>query len=74
MFTGTGPQHSLSITIDVYWTCPQHSVSITRGILEHVKQQYVTRLKLETYNRDYLYQKDTLTTYVLYPTLSVYRL
>ena len=32
-------------------TCPQHSLSITRCLLEHIKQQQVTRLKLDTYNR-----------------------
>ena len=32
-------------------TYPQHLLSITRCLLEHIKQQQVTRLKLETYNR-----------------------
>ena len=32
-------------------TYPQHSLSITRCLLEHIKQQQVTRLKLETYTR-----------------------
>ena len=46
----------LNITIHVLllvsmFTYPQHSLSITRCLLEHIKQQQVTRLKLETYTR-----------------------
>ena len=62
----------LLVSIDTY---RQHSLPITRCLLEHIKQQQVTRLKLETYNRKLFLSEKYLNNarFISYTVGTVYR-